>query len=289
MELFLSKILCYLCSFLMFINTNCFTLFNAYEVDEITPGADVRVVSFNVRCNSDSPFVKSIFYRSMLICSQLKKAQADTIGFQEVTEEWMPYLEKLLPEYDYIYLPRADDDKEASPLFYLKDKFNLLDSGTFWLSDTPDVYGSKYEFSGCVRICTWALLQNKETNESFVHMNTHLDHVSKEARIKQLEVLYSQAKKFEKNYPVIITGDFNDVPGSALHNNMIKSFSDCRITAKNSDASRTYHDYGNTSKILDFILVSKNSEALRFDTFEETINNAYLSDHNGVWADIKLK
>jgi len=288
MELFLSKIFSYLCVIILSINSGCFTLIHTQEVPPVDAAADVRIVSFNIRCNSDSPFIKSIFHRSLLICGQLEEINADSIGFQEVSEEWMPYLEKLLPEYDYVYLPRAVDDTEAAPVFYLKDKYNLIDSGTFWLSDTPDVYGSKFEASGCVRICTWVLLENKETGETFYHMNTHLDHVSDEARLKQLEVLYGKAKEFENDYPVVITGDFNASSSSQLYKNMIKNFTDCRTAAPITDNSRTYHDYGNTSSIIDFILISNNSKTHVFSTITEKINGCYLSDHNGIWADIEL-
>ena len=101
---------------------------------------------------------------------------------------------------------------EQSCIFYRSDKFDLLDSGTFWLSDTPDVVGSAFETSLYPRICTYVHLKDKATGLEYIHMNTHLDHLGgsdgRSLRLKQETVMLQKLATLP-DVPVVITGDFN--------------------------------------------------------------------------------
>ncbi len=250
-----------------------------------------RIVSFNVRSKDDD--YGSIDGRSQLICAALEQYTPDSIGVQEATLKWLDILEKNLTDYARVGEVRDDkDDTEASAIYYLKDKYTLLDSGTIWLSDTPDVFGSKYEDSGCARIATWATLKNKTTGKTFTHVNTHLDYIYESVQLKQINVLKTKIEELKsKGYPVVCTGDFNAQEGSAVYNEMKGCLADSKYVAKKSDCGATYKDYGLNvfaTKPIDFIFVSEGIEVDTYKIIDERIKMMYLSDHAGLCADIRF-
>ncbi|MDD6061378.1 MAG: hypothetical protein PUB99_02050, partial [Oscillospiraceae bacterium] len=153
---------------------------NTFTVEPAEPAAEgaVRVVTFNLRCTGVGK--TSVAYRAPRMAAQLLSTDADSMGFQEANLRWMTYLQEQLTDYDYVGVARENGRNlgEFSPIFYKKDKYTLRDSGTFWLSKTPDKPGSKDWGSQNVRICTWAILENKENGKVYAHFNTHLDHIS---------------------------------------------------------------------------------------------------------------
>ncbi|MCQ2471225.1 MAG: endonuclease/exonuclease/phosphatase family protein [Clostridia bacterium] len=256
-------------------------------VPKIADDASIRAVTFNLRCTG---FGKtSIAYRAPLLVSQLKEIDADSMGFQEANLRWMTYLEKNLEDYDYVGVARSDGRVlgEFSPVFYKKDKYTAVDWGTFWLSKTPEKAGSKDWGSNNVRLCTWALLENKQTGERYVHLNTHLDHVSPEARENQMKVLLTKVNEFVGKYPIVLTGDFNDTVGSPMYTEVTKVLNDSCLIAPVTEDKNTYHNYGEKNAKIDFIFVSDDVTPLVYHVIDDKVNDAYLSDHYGIYVDIK--
>ncbi len=257
-------------------------------VPKIADDANIRAVTFNLRYTG---FGKtSIAYRAPLLVSQLKEIDADSMGFQEATLRWMIYLEKNLTDYDYVGVARSDGRVlgEFSPVFYKKDKYTAVDWGTFWLSKTPEKAGSKDWESNNVRLCTWALLENKQTKERYVHLNTHLDHVSPEARENQMKVLLTKVNEFVGKYPIVLTGDFNDTVDSPMYTEATKVLNDSSVLAPITEDKITFHDYGERSEIIDFIFVSDDVTPLVYHVIDDKVNDAYLSDHYGIYVDLKF-
>lgn len=252
----------------------------------------VRIISFNVRC-ADDPY-GSVENRSKLIVSALKQYQPDSFGVQEATEKWLRILtEELGDEYDLVTQFRdGKKNSEASAVFYLKDKYSLKDSGTIWLSDTPDEFASKYSLSFCPRIATWAVLENKETGEAYTHINTHLDHVLESVRVQQVKVLEAKINELKTlGYPLVCTGDFNTKEGADAYTEMSTCLKDTKYLAKESDDGATYINYGLNpfeKKPIDFIFVSDGIEVDRYKIIDEKIADMYLSDHAGLCADINF-
>ena len=121
-----------------------------------------RVMSFNVRCADDPE--GSINTRSKIVTAIIERYAPDSFGVQEATGKWMGILKgKLGDKYAYVGEPRDNYGpfSEYSAVFYLKDKYNLIDEGTIWLSETPEVKNTKSFDSACYRIATWAVLENK--------------------------------------------------------------------------------------------------------------------------------
>jgi endonuclease/exonuclease/phosphatase family metal-dependent hydrolase len=185
----------------------------------------------------------------------------------------------------------GEKNSESVGIFYRADKFTLLDSGTKWLSKTPDVL-SKFENAQWNRAVTYAVLQNKETGKTFVHMNTHLDtntHLQGKTRDQQAEVLAGIIQEF-KDYPVIVTGDFNSRPNTEPHKLMheIGLVSSGDVAAR-KHGHETFHDYGEAAPdcIIDYLFITpKNMAAVNYRVCNEKIDGNYPSDHHPVIADI---
>ena len=251
----------------------------------------VRIVSFNVRCKDDT--FGSVEGRSQLICSALEQYAPDSFGVQEATQEWLDILGEKLSDYASVSQMRdGKKSSEASAVFYLKDKYTLVDSGTIWLSDTPDEFASKFTLSFCPRIATWATLQNKATGETYTHINTHLDHVLESVRVKQINVLKSKVEELKaKGYPVVCTGDFNTKEGADAYNEMKNCLLDSKYLAKNSDDGATFLNYGKNifeTRPIDFVFVSEGTEVETYKIIDEKIGDMYLSDHAAICADVRF-
>lgn len=251
----------------------------------------IRIMSFNVRCADDA--FGSVKGRSQLICAALEQYAPDSFGVQEATQEWLDILSENLEDYDCVSQMRdGKKSSEASAVFYLKDKYTLVDSGTIWLSDTPDEFASKFTLSFCPRIATWVILQDKSTGEIYTHINTHLDHVLESVRVDQIKVLKVKIEELKaKGYPVVCTGDFNTKEGADAYNEMKGCLLDSKYLAKNSDDGATYINYGQNifeTKPIDFIFISEGTEVETYKIIDEKINDMYLSDHAALCADVKF-
>lgn len=270
--------------------------FGSYAPESLTianvpekPADSVRIVSFNVRCKDDT--FGSVKGRSQLIVSALEQYAPDSFGVQEATAEWIEILTEKLPEYGCISQMRdGKASSEASAVFYLKEKYDLVDSGTIWLSDTPEVFASKFTLSFCPRIATWATLQNKETGEIYTHINTHLDHVLESVRVDQIKVLKVKIEELKaKGYPVVCTGDFNTKEGADAYNEMKPCLNDSKYLATNSDDGATFINYGKNifeTRPIDFVFVSDGIKVENYKIIDEKIGDMYLSDHAGICADV---
>ncbi len=266
--------------------------FGEILIDGIPEKSDdsVRIMSFNVRCRDDK--AGSIKNRSEIVTAIIGQYAPDSVGVQEATGRWMKILSEKLPDYACVGEHRDEDpDSEYSAVFYRKDKFKLIDSGTIWLCDTPEEKYTKYEESACTRIATWATLENKETGEVYSHINTHLDHISDTSRVLQTKVLKNKIAELKQSgYPVVCTGDFNAEPTSEVYTEMLEAAKDAKTVAENSDDGITFHNYGTVEEgsagPIDYIFTG---EEVKVETFKIIRNKAmdmYPSDHYPIVADV---
>ncbi len=246
-----------------------------YEVLE----EQLRVMSYNLRFSDPLQRIKDL-------TAVIADVSPDIIGTQEATPEWIQYLSIGYKDvYSYIGVGRDNgvDEGEYSAIFYRKDKFNVLDSGTFWLSLTPEVPSSNWD-SACFRICTWAVFERKSDGKTFAFLNTHLDHVSEEAQINQAKLVVEKALSFD--IPVIITGDMNVTPNTSVYNTYTDAgYVDTRVSAPITDYTPTYNGFETitpNSPILDYCFVD-GFKAHKFDAYED-----YASDHFAVWTELEF-
>ena len=179
----------------------------------------LRVMTYNLHAGANH--TNRDFELIDMVLNLIEKYEPDIFGVQEATPNWMSSLrERFGDRYDSVGVGRyANGSGEACAIFYLKDRFEIVnnETGTKWLSLTPDVPGS-YDFgSDYVRIYTYAKFKDKETGKIFVHVNTHLD-VDDYACEEQADLLMQVCKEYEnKGFPCIVTGDYNCAKGSEAY------------------------------------------------------------------------
>lgn len=157
----------------------------------------MKIVTFNLRCDNDYDAENRWQFRKGLVLDKLDAEKPDAVGFQEVTPAMGDFLKRWMSEYLFVGCGRdADYGGENNMVGIRRDRFELMSLETFWLSDTPDVPGSRYENqSECPRVCTHVILRTLDANRLFHLYNTHLDHVSDEARVLGARALMEHMKR----------------------------------------------------------------------------------------------
>ena len=259
----------------------------------------LKIMSFNI-C-SWSFDGKDLETRAEGVAKTIVDNSIDSIGLQEATPYWMNMLNaELSDKYGCVgvgsntatdYTRSEDNEDEFTAIFYLKNKFNIIDSGWFWLSETPDTpsygWGSAYR-----RICTWVVLENKETKSCYVHINAHFDNESSEARKNSIQMVLDKAEAFG-DLPVVFTGDLNFVEQSLGYKDITSDvLKDTKTTAKKTIDCQTYH--GGSPKdfeeyVLDYILINDKFSATNYNVIKKKYKSRYISDHYPVIAEITIK
>ena len=253
----------------------------------------VRVAwaTFNVRYDNPGDSLNSWPYRRDTVCGFIRTRGLDVVGMQEVLHGQLEDLKAGLPGYAAVGVGR-DDGKEAgeySPLFYRADKFELLDSSTFWLSQYPDSAGFIGWDGACTRIATWAKLRDRATGKVFMAVNTHFDHVGTEARRQGALLIIRRIKDIVGDRPAVLTGDFNVNDRSEAYRTLTTNDFVLRDAYKIADrrtgSAYTFHDFGREPmerrEKIDFIFVTPHVKVLRADIAPNPETpTGYLSDHN---------
>jgi len=256
----------------------------------------LRVCTFNIRYENKEDGQNNWELRYQKVAEFLNKRKADVYGLQEVTHSQLTDLKSLVSDYDAIGVAR-DDGKEKgeyNPIFFNRNRFNLLRSGTFWLSDTPTEPSRGWD-AVCRRIATWAILQDKTTLKSIVVLNTHLDHIGVQARASSAALIKERLGRMVNDLPVIVTGDFNCDEKAPVYTKMLTGIFPLRDVWKEAQVKKgpeyTYHGFGkikpeDASKI-DFIFVSSQLKVKKSLVIDVSLGDGfYISDHNAHLADL---
>jgi len=179
-------------------------------------GAPVRAMTFNIRLDLASDGANAWPRRKEMVAAVIRREAPDLLGTQEVLLHQKRYLETALPGYTFVGVGRDDGTEggEFSPLAWRSDRFEALDSGTFWLSPTPETPGKGWD-AAYPRIATWAVLRDRWTGQTIRVLNTHFDHVGTVARANAARMIAGWvAGGPTAGAPAIVMGDFNAAPGS---------------------------------------------------------------------------
>ncbi len=255
--------------------------------------AAFRVATFNIRCPADRA-PNAWTCRVDRVAGLIAKHRFDLIGLQEATAGQIDDL--LTQGWDAVGGGRDDGKRggEASCVFFKIARFELRDSGTFWLSETPEVPGSKSWNTACTRVCTWARLAERKTGKEFVHFNTHLDHLSEAARENGMALILKRMPQIAQGRPVILTGDMNATPGSSVIRQATSVLHDAAALSRAPHAGplATFNGFkfgqAPTAQI-DYIFVSEAFGVLSHATLDDSQNGLYPSDHFPVAADVALE
>ncbi len=167
---------------------------------------DVRVLTFNIRYDNPRDGLDGWANRREAVAKVI--AGADLAGLQEVKPGQRAWLRERLPEFEVVGIGREKDDTdESAPVVFRKERFELVESGTFWLSETPEVVASKSWDTSLPRVCSWATLRDRRDRQTVSFFNVHLDHRGATARDKGIALVLERMAKVAG--PVILTGDFN--------------------------------------------------------------------------------
>lgn len=253
----------------------------------------ITVMSYNVYIKGTGE--KSPENRTPLVAENIRKYDPDSFGLQEADEGWMERLPALMTEYAYVGIGRNSDNGggEASPVFYKKDKYDLLDSGTFWLSKTPEKASKGWD-AMFKRICTYAVLKDKETGFTYAHFNAHFDHLGVIARLESVAVIAEKIAEIAPDIPVVFSGDLNDYEGADMYARVLESgLKDTKYLAKTTSGGNvTYHGYSDLVEKeapIDFIFANAfASEVKSYAVVSEKIDGIYASDHHPVVSTITM-
>jgi endonuclease/exonuclease/phosphatase family metal-dependent hydrolase len=181
-----------------------------------TMASELAAMTFNIRFNNRADGKNAWPHRRDDVGKLIARERPDVVGMQEALAAQIDDLKERLADYDWYGVGR-DDGKakgEFSPIFYRRDRFDVLDKGTFWLSETPDKVGSKGWDAALPRIATWLRLKDKTSGETLLFANVHFDHRGRKARLESGRLLRRKLLEIAADAPVMLVGDFNSTPTS---------------------------------------------------------------------------
>ena len=251
------------------------------------------VMSFNVRYGTakDGDFVWE--NRKDAACAMILDKHPAVFGVQEALDFQLTYFEEHCPGYRFVGVGREDGlhEGEHMAVFYDSNRIELLQWGTYWLSETPFQPSLGWD-AACRRTATWTLLKDKATDRQFYFVNTHLDHVGKEARRRGLLLLVERIGAMNPDgYPMILTGDMNVYPDDPCLNELRTLMQDSRQTAKVTDNDQTWHDWGKVTgnPPIDYVFYAGFQGCGKFEVVREPYGGiAYVSDHYPVMATLRF-
>lgn len=249
----------------------------------------ISVISFNIRVGGAPDGANSWENRKPATIAMIEDQKPDFLTIQEGMEDQMRYIEQsCIAEYQAIGIaPDSQGTKgEHMTMFFRKDRFECLDWGTFWLSETPDKASKGWD-GAYPRTATWAKMKHLESGEEFFIINTHLDHIGFEARRKGIELILSRMNEINEDFlSVILTGDFNCTVDSEELQALVNSMSNARENAEKTDGIKSYNNWGKGGQsTIDFIWYSGFSKCASFETITQRYaGKPFISDHYPIKA-----
>lgn len=259
--------------------------------------ASQKFMTYNLRYNNPSDGVNWWDVRKSNVADLITKYQPDVFGTQEGLNDQILWLDSTLTNYSYYGVGR-DDGKtkgEYCAIFYKTEKYNLIKDGTFWLSDTPEQISVGWD-AVLERICTFVLLENKETRQRFYVFNAHFDHIGNLARINSSKLIYSKVTEHNpEKYPCVVMGDLNLTPETEPIQYLSKQLDDTKgIAGENiSGPIGTFNAFKHTEVVtarIDYVFISKNDGIVnKYKVIDDQVEGRFPSDHLPVLVDVKFK
>ena len=256
--------------------------------------APLRVATYNLRMNTASDGPNAWPQRKELVKALVRYHHFDVFGTQEGFRGQLNDIAELT---DYAFVGRGrDDGREAgehSAIFYRKSRLRLLQTGDFWLSETPDRPGKGWDATCCNRICTWARFKDAQTGREFYFFSVHFDHEGVVARRESGKLMAQKIKEIAGKLPVICVGDFNSTPDTEQIQILQRALRDT-YTASATPAYGpvgTFQAFDLAAPLanrIDYIFVSAGIQVLTYAVLTDSMRGRYPSDHFPVVADVVL-
>ena len=257
----------------------------------------LNVMSFNIRFDNPADGFDNWKFRARHVAAMFKEHQVDAGGLQEVKHHQLVWLQQALPEYQFVGVGR-DDGKEKgeyAPVFFRKSEFDLLKTQTIWLSEMPEVVGSKGWDAALPRIATLSVLRHKKSDTKVLLGNTHYDHRGVEARKKSAAVIHEYLAKLRKEFGtpvVLLTGDFNCLPGSApfkaveVANDLVDAY---KLADQRVGPDSTWSGFRavEPGRRIDYVFTRKGTSVRKHVIDDKQVNGRFPSDHLPVIVQIQ--
>ena len=255
---------------------------------------ELKVISYNIRYNNPNDGVNIWDNRKSTIAEFIYKENPDFAGLQEVTHPQLIFLSQNLSEHSFIGVGRADGKTEGeySPIFFNRKKYKLLLNKTFWLSHDPEKVSVGWD-AAMERICTYGLFENIFSKQKIWVFNTHFDHVGIEARRESTTLILKKIKELNtKNYPLILTGDFNLDDQNSSIKKLQSQLNDVLLNINVLDNKYgTYNGFKRDrteKKRIDYIFVKNLIIKEAQHKHLKTKNQEWASDHHPVLSILKI-
>ncbi len=281
----------------------------------LPPAKPFTIASFNIRVAADGGD-NEWSLRLPRIAATARKRRFDIFGVQEALPEQRAGLDAALPGWARVGEGRDGNDAgEAMCIYYSTNRFECLDSGTFWLSETPHAPASRSWGSACRRTCTWGLFRDRATGRKFRFYNTHLDHISHQARANGMDTILKEMMRMSQGETVFLAGDMNDsfaslppaereelrkcngpqLSGGARPSHPISAAMQTlydtyrRTETPHEGPAETFHGYKprNIARI-DYIFASGDVRVLKHATCDDRPGGKFPSDHDAVCAEVLI-
>ncbi len=277
---------------------NTFTLLCFLLIATVAVAQPINVATFNLRYANTTDTGNLWTVRAPMVANLIRFHDLDIFGTQEALSNQLNDISTALPQYEH-YGPGRDDGLEKgehSAVFYKKDKYRLLNKGSFWLSQTPEKPSLGWDATCCNRICSWVYLQDVATKKKFYFFNVHFDHQGKVAREESSKLILARIKTIAGTRPVILTGDFNGDHESAPYKLIATSGSlrdtYAQVKYPYTNNNPTYQDFGRSLKndqIIDHIFISGQFKVSRWGILTDSYRGKFPSDHFPVMVTVSLK
>jgi endonuclease/exonuclease/phosphatase family metal-dependent hydrolase len=256
----------------------------------------IRVMTFNIRMMDADDGINKWTFRKDSVGAFINKVVPDFFGLQEAEYQQLKDVASAAKNYSWIGKGRDDGNTggEFSPVFYLKSKYRVIQSGTFWLSQTPDAVSFGWD-AACRRVVSWAILHNMENKKEVLFANTHFDHVGQTAREQSALLLKERLRTYAGTRPIIVTGDFNMFDTNAAYASMtsyLYPMDDAwKVSRVKEGNNGTFHSFGSVAvanrQKIDYIFLTPDLTVANAVVYNGDLGNGlWLSDHDPHYADL---
>ena len=265
---------------------------NPNPIAESSKTQDLTIMTYNVKISGDG--LRDPEKRAPLIIETILDENPDSFGLQEADKAWVERIAAGLTDYAYIAKYRDDgvSEGESTAIFYLKDKYELVDSDFFWLSETPEKASLGWD-AACNRITSYAILKDKTSGFTYAHFNTHLDHVGRVAQAESIALISAKIAEIAPDIPVVLTGDFNFSEGTYNYETVLKTgLKDTKYLASEYDDHATYHGYHVVmpdTEPIDYVFVNGYVSSVKSSKINSDFTHHILaSDHFPITVEMTL-
>ena len=252
----------------------------AFAADGAEP---IKLISYNLRTSHGKDGDNVWMKRRHATPEMIRREAPDVFGVQEGLIDQLHYIDTECPQYARVGVGRDDgaEKGEFMAVYYLRDRFELLDSGTFWLSETPDKVSRGWD-GACNRTVTWVELKDRKSGKEFFYFNTHLDHRGKIAREESVKLIVGEIQRIAgPKGTAVLGGDFNTPVDSPIFRPLAKYMKSVRDKAPKTDGKGTFNGFGSAPDtiVIDHLYWRGKLRCLSFTTLDGNYGAPFISDH----------